>query len=54
MDKQRLVFGVALLLMLAGYVCRIVSSDTQMVGHALVGLGAIGGVIGFSMKPANK
>ena len=54
MDKQGLVFGLALVLMAAGYISRVISPENQMIGHVLVGLGAIGGVVGFSMKSKGK
>jgi|GEM_PF-2641548 len=54
MDKQRLLFGLALVLMVAGYITRLISPENQMIGHLLVGLGAIGGVVGFSMKSTGR
>lgn len=55
MKRQRLVFAVALILIVAGQlITRFAAPETHIFGNVLRFLGAIGGVIGFSMKPTNR
>jgi hypothetical protein len=51
MNRQQIVLALALALMLAGHLITRFAPENAMIGHVLVGLGAIGGVIGFSIKP---
>lgn len=47
MTIRKIVLVIPLLLMVIGYVCRCLLPTTNMIGHVLVGLGAVLAIAAF-------